>query len=90
MEFLEKIIAFSNDILWSYVLVVMLIALGLWFSLKTKFVQLRMVGEMIRLLKEGTSHDGGHAHISSFQAFWSKAVWKRPEPRLEIKEFYGG
>lgn len=69
MEFLEKIIAFSNDILWSYVLVVMLIALGLWFSFKTGFVQLRMFREMIRLLKEGVSHDGGHAHISSFQAF---------------------
>ncbi len=69
MEFLERIIAFSNDILWSYVLVVMLIALGLWFSFKTGFVQLRMFREMIRLLKEGVSHDGGHAHISSFQAF---------------------
>lgn len=69
MEFLEKIVAFSNDVLWSYVLVVMLIALGLWFSLRTGFAQLRMVGEMIRLLKEGVSHDGGHAHISSFQAF---------------------
>lgn len=69
MEFLEKTVAFSNDILWSYVLVVMLIALGLWFSLRTGFVQLRMFREMIRLLKEGVSHDGGHAHISSFQAF---------------------
>ena len=69
MEFLENIVAFANDILWSYVLVVMLIALGLWFSLRTGFVQLRLFREMIRLLKEGTSHDGGHAHISSFQAF---------------------
>ena len=69
MAFLEKFIALSNDVLWSYVLVVMLIALGLWFSLRTGFVQLRMVREMIRLLKEGVSHDGGHAHISSFQAF---------------------
>lgn len=69
MEFLENIVAFANDILWSYALVVMLIALGLWFSLRTGFVQLRLFREMIRLLKEGTSHDGGHAHISSFQAF---------------------
>lgn len=69
MEFLEKIVAFSNDILWSYILVVMLIALGLWFSFRTGFVQLRMIREMIRLLKEGVSHYGGHAHISSFQAF---------------------
>lgn len=69
MALLEKLITVSNDVLWSYVLVVMLIALGLWFSLRTGFVQLRMIREMIRLLKEGVSHDGGHAHISSFQAF---------------------
>ena len=69
MEFLESIVTVSNDVLWSYVLVVMLIALGLWFSIRTGFVQIRMVREMIRLLKEGVSHDGGHAHISSFQAF---------------------
>ena len=69
MEFIKSLVSVSNDILWSYVLVVMLIALGLWFSFKTKFVQLRMIREMIRLLKEGVSHDGGHAHISSFQAF---------------------
>ncbi|WP_077073499.1 alanine/glycine:cation symporter family protein [Mailhella massiliensis] len=69
MEFLEKAIAFSNDILWSYVLIVMLIALGLWFSFRTGFVQLRLFREMLRLLREGVSHDGGHTHISSFQAF---------------------
>ncbi|WP_418765248.1 alanine/glycine:cation symporter family protein [Mailhella sp.] len=69
MEFLESIVTAANDVLWSYVLVVMLIALGLWFSLRTGFVQLRMVREMIRLLKEGVSHDGDRAHISSFQAF---------------------
>ena len=69
MEFLAKAITVSNDILWSYVLVVMLIALGLWFSLRTGFVQLRLFGEMLRLLREGVSHEGGKAHISSFQAF---------------------
>ena len=42
MAFLENFIALSNDVLWSYVLVVMLIALGLWFSLRTGFVQLRI------------------------------------------------
>ena len=69
MEFLENIVAFANDILWSYVLVVMLIALGLWFSLRTGFVQLRLFREMIRLLKEGTSHDDTYIYFSSFQAF---------------------
>ena len=33
MEFLESFVAFTNDILWSYVLIVMLVGLGIWFSL---------------------------------------------------------
>ena len=39
MEFLESFVAFTNDILWSYVLIVMLVGLGIWFSLRTRFVQ---------------------------------------------------
>lgn len=31
MEFLESFVAFTNDILWSYVLIVMLVGLGIWF-----------------------------------------------------------
>lgn len=69
MEFLERIVSFSNDVLWSYVLIVMLIALGVWFTLRTGFVQLRLFREMLRVLREGVSHDGDHPHISSFQAF---------------------
>ena len=63
MEFLENIVAFFNDILWSYVLVVMLIALGLWFSLKTKFVQIRMFREMIRLLLSGSEEGRGQVGL---------------------------
>lgn len=53
MEFLESFVAFTNDILWSYVLIVMLVGLGIWFSLRTRFVQVRCLKEMVRLLKEG-------------------------------------
>ena len=52
MEFLESFVAFTNDILWSYVLIVMLVGLGIWFSLRTRFVQVRCLKEMVRLLKE--------------------------------------
>ncbi len=44
---------FLNNILWSYVLIVGLIGVGLYFSIKTKFAQFRMLKEMVRLLTEG-------------------------------------
>lgn len=68
MAFLESFVNFSNDILWSYVLIVLLVGLGIWFTIKTGFVQLRMIPEMLRLLKEGVGHKAEQG-ISSFQAF---------------------
>lgn len=67
MEILERFISGTNDLLWSYILIILLIGMGIYFSIRTKFVQFRMVGEMIRLLGEGaTSNKKG---VSSFQAF---------------------
>lgn len=70
MELFTQIINETNDILWTYILVVMLLGCAIWFSIKTKFVQFRMIGEMIRLLGDSTAKINGHEkHISSFQAF---------------------
>lgn len=69
MDFLDTIVAFLNDILWSYVLIVMLIGLGIYFSFATKFVQLRMLGEMLRLMGESAGQKAGKHKVSSFQAF---------------------
>lgn len=68
MAFLESFVNFSNDILWSYILIVLLVGLGILFTYKTGFVQLRMLPEMLRLLKEGVGHKADEG-ISSFQAF---------------------
>lgn len=70
MELFTQIINETNDILWTYILVVMLLGCAVWFSIKTKFVQFRMIGEMIRLLGDSTAKiNGNEKHISSFQAF---------------------
>ena len=53
MELLEKFISEANGVLWSSILIIMLVGFGLYFSIRTKFVQFRMVGEMFRLLGEG-------------------------------------
>ena len=59
MKQLNEIIAFANDILWSYILIAMLIGCAIWFTLNTRFVQFRMIGEMIRLLGDSTRKEDG-------------------------------
>ncbi len=66
MEVLNQI----NDALWGYLLIGALIGCGLWFTWNTRFVQFRMVGEMLRLLTDASLRPkGSEKHISSFQAF---------------------
>lgn len=67
MEYLTRWMAVGCDALWTYVLIVVLVACGLYFTLRTRGVQFRLFGHAIRLLGEGTTSGG--RHISSFQAF---------------------
>lgn len=67
LELISNTIDFLNNILWSYLLIVVLIGAGIYFTIKNKFVQFRMIKEMIILLKDGVS-ETKHG-ISSFQAF---------------------
>jgi len=68
---MNSFITSVNDFLWAYVLIWLLIGCGLWFTFRSKGVQFRMFGEMIRLLGESSGKGGkaGGKHISSFQAF---------------------
>ena len=73
---MNELITAVNDVIWSYVLIVALVGCGLWFTWRTKFVQFRMVDEMLRLLTESAVDSVGDQvkgkekrHISSFQAF---------------------
>lgn len=53
------------EIVWSPFLVYILLGTGLYFSLRSRFVQLRMVGEMLRLMFQRKNDNSG---VSSFQA----------------------
>ena len=55
-----------SNLLWNYVLVYVLLGAGLWFTVRTRFVQVRLFGQMLRTLKGSRTADGG---ITSFQAF---------------------
>ena len=50
MELIYKWMTLVNDALWTYILIAMLMGCAVWFTLKTRFVQFRMIREMIRLL----------------------------------------
>lgn len=70
MDFILNFFYGLNDFLWSYVLIVMLVGLGIYFTVRTGFVQFKMLKEMFLLLGEGAlKGKDGHNGISSFQAF---------------------
>lgn len=72
---LENIVASVSGVLTDYVMVITLLLMALYFSIATRGVQFRMIGEMCRLLvKSGSkgSSSSRHHHsgaVSSFQAF---------------------
>ena len=65
---LNQTISSLNTVLWSYILIVALIACALYFTFKTRGVQFRMFFEMIRLLGDSTKKEH-EKHVSSFEAF---------------------
>ena len=63
---MEKIITSINDVIWSNALIILCLGTGIYFSVVTRFLQVRHLREMIRLLFHGQSSEKG---VSSFQAF---------------------
>ncbi|MBE7049919.1 MAG: alanine:cation symporter family protein [Ruminococcaceae bacterium] len=61
----EKLIGNTVDILYGYILIILLILGGLWFTLRTRFVQFRLFSESFRLVTEKPEDKNG---VSSFQA----------------------
>ena len=55
-----------NDWLWSRGLIVVIVAIGLTITVRSRFVQFRYFGHMFRVIGQGFEHDDGA--ISSFQA----------------------
>lgn len=60
-----EIVASLNNIVWSNALIVLCLGSGLYFSIRTRFLQVRHFKEMFRLLFDGESSESG---VSSFQA----------------------
>lgn len=60
------IVDFLNAVIWSNALVYLLLGTGLYFSLRTRFVQVRLIKKMVTLLFGNVASETG---VSSFQAF---------------------
>lgn len=68
---LGDLVSLANNLLWTYVLIALLLILGVFFTIRTGFVQFSLLGEMITQLFKGTNHDDFKEKkgTTPFQAF---------------------
>ena len=64
-ELFYKAVEATSNVMYSYLLIILLLAVGLYFTFRTKFVQFRLLGESIRLVSEKGEKDNS---VSAFQA----------------------
>ncbi len=63
---MDQLVNFLNGIIWSNALIYLCLGAGLYFSIRTRFLQVRHIKAMVRLLFGGEASDQG---VTSFQAF---------------------
>jgi len=66
MDFFYKLIGNINSFIWGWPFIIFCLAAGLYFSIRTRFFQIRYIKQMTMLLLKGKASSSG---ISSFQAF---------------------
>ncbi|MDI6942476.1 MULTISPECIES: alanine/glycine:cation symporter family protein [Microbacterium] len=77
MEDLEAFIGwFGNEVLWTWIVLPIVALLGVYITVRSGAVQIRMLPEMIRTLADKTplDDDGRPQSVSSFQAFTISAA----------------
>ena len=77
----SKIVDAVNNVVWSPALVVLLIFAGLFFSFRTRFVQVRRLGHMVKLLF--TKHDAA----PDARAEAAKEEAGQPVPKNKVSSF---
>ncbi|XNN71475.1 alanine/glycine:cation symporter family protein [Bacillus pumilus] len=75
MALFEVMVNSVNDFLWTYILVFMLIGIGIYFTVRMKFMQIVLLKEIFRSIfeKAPKTKKGSH-EISSMQAFFIGAA----------------
>ena len=64
---MNELINIANTYIWDYILIYLIGFVGIYFTVRSKFIQLRLFGHSASLLWQGRKHQTGK--ISSFQAF---------------------
>lgn len=64
-EMFSSLIGNISNIMYSYLLIILLLAVGLYFTFRTKFIQFRLLKESIKVVTEKKSDENS---VSSFQA----------------------
>lgn len=64
----NQVLSRLNDFLYSYILIFLLVGAGIYFSVRTKFVQVRLIGDAIKTLKDKEERNENKKEVSSFQA----------------------
>lgn len=64
-ERLLSLVQIANGFLWDNFLAAALVAVGLWFSWRTRFIQATFLGDVVRLLSIRKTEQG----LTPFQAF---------------------
>ena len=65
---LNNILTSVNDFMYTYPLLILLVGAGVYFTVRTRFVQGRLLGEAFRVLLERAEVKDGKKQVSSFQA----------------------
>lgn len=65
---LNEYLGSLNNFMYTYILIFLLIGSGVYFTIRTGFVQIRRIGDVMRILKEKSRDDNGVKQVSSFQA----------------------
>lgn len=66
---MTELVSVLNDYLWAKLLVILLVAIGLFLTAYLGFIQFKFFPEMIRLLVDGRNRDKDKKTVSSLQAF---------------------
>ena len=65
---LNDILGQINDLMYTYLLLFLLLGTGLYFSIRSRFAQVRLMKEGFRILTEKAEVEDGKKQVSSFQA----------------------
>ncbi|MGW9857297.1 alanine or glycine:cation symporter, AGCS family [Staphylococcus hominis] len=69
-DWFKSVVQVGNDLIWSQYLIGLLLTVGIFFTISSKFVQLRMLPEMFKaLVEKPETLKSGEKGISPFQAF---------------------